>query len=234
MAEASGFGAGIGAASGLIGGLLQLQGAREANAANSDMANRQMDFQRAMSGTAHQREVADLRAAGLNPILSANAGASTPSGASATMTNALEGLGSSIANTGKNYAEYSQAQRGQNSQIGVNEANIEATKAQQKLAEIKQTSEANTAKVLQEQASQKAMETQIIKAGMPARMKMAPVQPYIDAASQGLGMVTETLGGAFLGKKLMGGAIDAIKPGQGLLKDGSKFNLDTGEILRKR
>lgn len=77
----------------LIPGVGSYIGQEDTNSANMALADKQMAFQERMSSSAHTREVADLRNAGLNPILSANAGASSPSGASIAMQNPAAGVG---------------------------------------------------------------------------------------------------------------------------------------------
>lgn len=85
-----------GAAGGIIGGLTGLIGGASANQQSKDAVVTANDFSRYMSNTAYQRGMADMKAAGLNPMLAyKQGGASTPSGATWKADNIGESIVSS-------------------------------------------------------------------------------------------------------------------------------------------
>lgn len=97
--DALGFlGSALGAGANLLGGSMQQQGQAAANQANIQLAREQMQFQERMSNTAYQRAMADMKAAGLNPILAyQKGGASTPGGSLPDMKNEMGGWGAAMA-----------------------------------------------------------------------------------------------------------------------------------------
>lgn len=106
--------------------------ADQATQTNAEQAAINRNFQRQMSNTAHQRQVEDLKKAGINPLLAAGqSGASSPSGSTATaetahMENTMQGLSSGVAQA----ISSGIALRKQGTELGLLEDQRNLTKAQ--------------------------------------------------------------------------------------------------------
>ena len=79
----------IGGAASLLGGALANKGAKRQNQMQQAQSAKQMAFQERMSNTAHQRAMADMKKAGINPILAAGQPASSPGGSQANITDEI-------------------------------------------------------------------------------------------------------------------------------------------------
>lgn len=136
-------GASVGAG---IGAGFDAQSAQEdANEQNVMLAREQMAFQERMSSTAYQRATADMRSAGLNPMLAfSQGGASSPSGSTAVVQNSAVAGQQSAASAANTIAALQalQLNRAQVDQVQAQTAQIrsqtmdQAVNTAAKLAEI--------------------------------------------------------------------------------------------------
>lgn len=136
----------------IFSGAISLLGGILGNRANAKQADKAMSFNERMSNTAHQREVADLRAAGLNPILSGTGG----HGATSAMGVAAQQ--SDVLTPALNSAFASREKRLQARQIELNQLLLESQNEGQErtnklIAEQrKKTEEETRTQVVQQQA----------------------------------------------------------------------------------
>lgn len=191
-----------------IGGLLSAGGGIAAGlfgqGRSIDMSREDRNWQQYMSNTAHQREMADLEAAGLNPILSAGgSGASTPGGS----TPGLESLSGAVSK-GMDTAIALKSQKKdfeyKDSQIGNTDADTQNKYAVGQLTKAQaESTKQNTVNAKLTTDSIK-LQNELAKQTLPAAIKKAKAEGDWSEVNQIMGIIKT---GTSSAADLMGGSL---------------------------
>ncbi|AXH75127.1 MAG: DNA pilot protein [Microviridae sp.] len=213
----------------LVGGGISSFGGLATSAASLWQADRQMKFQERMSNTAHQREVSDLKAAGLNPILSANSGASTPAGSAASLQNPLSAIGEGVASASK--IDYFDKKRLENENKTV-QAELLNKAASTRLANASAKNAEDTNPEIQSRKELYNIITPLVKdfgGALQAFKTWAQGGSLGDAAAKAVSSLPAGVRNAVekLGKAAIGGPVEIIKQGVEAVQGGVNSALST-------